>query len=155
MNKPWIQRISERLDNLQPVNGSYIQAITELLESLPNGGMTGPYTNVVRLWSGRISQTGTMIPSFSVFSTNQPDDELLAWARESLGVYKTTAMPATSETSFQVFVTPQDNNKVVSYNVAFDSPYTGNIQIVLNVRDLVTGNLVDLGTSASVEIRTY
>lgn len=33
---PWIQQIAERLDDLQPVNGSYVQAIAELLNQLPN-----------------------------------------------------------------------------------------------------------------------
>lgn len=36
MANPWIQQIAERLDDLQPVNGSYVQAIAELLNSLPN-----------------------------------------------------------------------------------------------------------------------
>lgn len=34
--KPYIQQIAERLDDLQPVNGSYVQAIAELLNNIPN-----------------------------------------------------------------------------------------------------------------------
>jgi hypothetical protein len=42
MANPWIQQIAERLDDLQPVNGSYVQAIAELLNQLPNTpGQTG------------------------------------------------------------------------------------------------------------------
>jgi hypothetical protein len=36
MANPWIQQIAKRLDDLQPVNGSYVQAIAQLLNQLPN-----------------------------------------------------------------------------------------------------------------------
>ena len=44
MSKPWIQKIAERLDDLQPVNGSYVQAIAELLDSLSMTGTTNTFT---------------------------------------------------------------------------------------------------------------
>jgi hypothetical protein len=48
MANPWIQQIAERLDDLQPVNGSYVQAIAQLLNQLPNTpgqvGIDVPFT---------------------------------------------------------------------------------------------------------------
>jgi hypothetical protein len=109
MSKPWIQTIAERLDDLQPVNGSYIQAIAQMLENLPQTGGSNLYST-----TDLITTSTDLVTPLSI---NFGDDEE-GWVEFSVvGIRGTDRTKSTGKLEFD-----SGESDIIIYPPFFSNP---------------------------------